>query len=211
MSSVLISYLHQFPMEKLLSLQSIPLAILILGLLEFIFFQIDINWFERVCKHNSRSFSSIQYQTVKLSDIFREKVKLHDFEFTKRNPLLSEQVDDASLCREDLEMLMGRLGLFCHPLQDKELQERLGVEYFTSMFQDNEPCLDEMKQAFDVFDLNKDGFIDAIELQRVLCLLGLSDRSQIENCKQMIRKFDENMDGRIDFREFVKLMENSFC
>lgn len=213
--SGLISYLDQFPMEKLLlSVQNVPLAILVVGLVEFCFSQIDMNWFEKVCKHFSRLFSSIQYQTGKLSDIFRENVgtiNVDDFELTKTYPLLSEQVYDGSLCREDAEMVMGRLGIFCHPREDKMLQERLGKEYFSSMFEENEPSLDEVKQAFDVFDLNRDGFIDAMELQRVLCVLGLSDGSQIDTCKQMIREFDENRDGRIDFREFVKVMENSFC
>lgn len=213
--SVLISYVDQFPMEKLLlSVQNIPLAILVVGLVEFILFQIVMNWFERVCKHFSISFSCVQYQTGKLSDNFRERVgtvKVHESELTKRNPLLSEQVDDGSLCREDMEMVMGRLGFICHPREDKMLQDRPGIQYFASMFEDNEPSLDEVKEAFDVFDLNRDGFIDAMELQRVLRVLGLSDGSQIENCKQMIREFDENRDGRIDFREFVKLMENSFC
>lgn len=198
--SVLISYLDQFPMEKLLlSVQNIPLlAILVVGLLEFIFFQIDINCFERVCKHFSRWFSCIQYQTVKLSDIFRQRIG-------------TIKVHDGSLCREDMEMVMARLGFICHPRQHIMLQERFCVEYFSSMFDDKEPSLDEVKEAFDVFDLNRDGFIDAMELQRVVCVLGLSNGSQIENCKQMIREFDENRDGRIDFREFVKLMEKSFC
>lgn len=214
--SLLISYLEQFPMELLvLSVQNIPLALFVVGLIDFIFFQIDMYWFERICKSFSRSFSSVQYQTVRLSDIFREKVgtmKLDDSELTKRNPLLSEEEDDGSLCREDMEMVMERLGIFCHPREDKKLQERLGVEYFSSMFEENEPSLDEVKEAFDVFDLNRDGFIDAMELQRVLRVLGLSDNIlQTENCKQMIREFDENRDERIDFKEFVKLMENSFC
>ncbi|WOG87032.1 hypothetical protein DCAR_0206252 [Daucus carota subsp. sativus] len=204
--SRLISYLDQFPM--LLSV-----AIVVIGLLEFIFSPIDINWFERVCKYFSRSFSSLQYQTVKLSDIFRHKagtVKQEDFELTKRDPVLSGQVHDPSLRTEDVEMVFGRLGISGHPREDERLQERLGVEYFSSMFEENEPSLDEVKEAFDVFDLNRDGFIDAIELQRVLCGLGVSDGSDIENCKLMIRGFDENRDGRIDFREFVKLMEKSF-
>lgn len=208
MDPILLFFRPVSDMEKLfLSVQNIQLGIVVVGLLKFIFFQIDI---QRVCKNFSRLFSSIQYQTVKLSDIFRERVgTVDDFELTKRNPpLSSEQVDDGSLCIEDMEMVMAKLGFFC---LDKMLQHRLGIEYFSSMFQENEPSLDEVKEAFDVFDLNRDGFIDSMELQRVLCILGLSDRSQIENCKQMIREFDENRDGRIDLREFVKLMENSFC
>jgi calmodulin len=62
-----------------------------------------------------------------------------------------------------------------------------------------------------VFDENKDGFIDAKELQRVLSALGLKDRAAMDDCKKMIRVFDENDDGRIDFDEFVKFMEGTFC
>ncbi|XVE83761.1 hypothetical protein DITRI_Ditri16bG0112500 [Diplodiscus trichospermus] len=76
---------------------------------------------------------------------------------------------------------------------------------------EEEPSLEEVKQAFDVFDVNKDGFIDAEELQRVLCILGLKEGLKMENCIKMIKTFDKNGDDRIDFQEFVKFMENSFC
>ncbi|RZC67626.1 hypothetical protein C5167_011323 [Papaver somniferum] len=67
------------------------------------------------------------------------------------------------------------------------------------------------RAAFDVFDDNRDGFIDANELQKVLSALGIREGLTLENCNIMIRRFDDNSDGRIDFNEFVKLMENSFC
>ncbi|KAL0431721.1 UNVERIFIED_CONTAM: putative calcium-binding protein CML46 [Sesamum radiatum] len=73
------------------------------------------------------------------------------------------------------------------------------------------PNLEEVKEAFDVFDSNRDGFIDAEELQKVLCALGLKEGSEMENCRRMIGLFDENGDGRIDFDEFVKFMESSLC
>ncbi|ESR56647.1 hypothetical protein CICLE_v10024475mg, partial [Citrus x clementina] len=78
------------------------------------------------------------------------------------------------------------------------------------LFEEKEPSLEEVKDAFDVFDENKDGFIDALELQRVLCILGMKEGFQLENCKKMIKTFDENGDGSIDFKEFVKFMESSF-
>lgn len=69
-------------------------------------------------------------------------------------------------------------------------------------------CAAEIKEAFDVFDVNGDGFIDVEELQRVMCVLGFKEGKEIQNCERMIRKFDQNKDGRIDFQEFLKLMES---
>ncbi|KRH16684.1 hypothetical protein GLYMA_14G170400v4 [Glycine max] len=81
---------------------------------------------------------------------------------------------------------------------------------FQNCFEEQEPSLEEVKQDFDVFDENKDGFIDDEELQRVLCILGLKEAAKLENCHKMIRIFDTNQDGRIYFIEFVKIMENCF-
>ncbi|KAJ7970998.1 Calcium-binding EF-hand family protein [Quillaja saponaria] len=117
--------------------------------------------------------------------------------------------DDEKVSREDAEMVMGKLGFFCSP-ENEELPNWLNSNELSGMFEEKEPCLEEVKQAFDVFDENKDGFIDANELQRVLCIFGLKEATELESCKKMIRTFDESGDGRIEFSEFVKIMENSF-
>jgi calmodulin len=39
----------------------------------------------------------------------------------------------------------------------------------------------------------------------------LKEELELEKCRKIIRIFDENGDGRLDFNEFVKFMENSFC
>ncbi|KAA8547976.1 hypothetical protein F0562_004405 [Nyssa sinensis] len=114
------------------------------------------------------------------------------------------------ICVEkNVEMLMEELGIFCHPDAEK-LPERLSSSDLSNLFEE-EPSFDEVKEAFDVFDENRDGFIDAGELQRVLRVLGFKDGIERENCRRMIATFDENGDGRIDFKEFVKFMENSLC
>ena len=118
--------------------------------------------------------------------------------------------NDEDLRSEDVEMVMGRLGLFCSPKSD-ELGESFGCDAFSRLFEDEEPSLEELKEAFDVFDESRDGFIDSKELQRVLRLLGLKQRTEIEDCERMIRTVDQNRDGRVDFNEFVKFMENIFC
>ncbi|KAA8542444.1 hypothetical protein F0562_023420 [Nyssa sinensis] len=99
---------------------------------------------------------------------------------------------------------MEKLGFFCNPEQ-----KGLGFDEIATLFSEEEPSSEELKEAFDLFDLNSDGFIDAEELDRVLYTLGFTEVSKVE-CQRMITVFDDNGDGRIDFDEFVKLVENSF-
>ncbi|KAL5703712.1 hypothetical protein ACHQM5_022234 [Ranunculus cassubicifolius] len=114
------------------------------------------------------------------------------------------------LHRDEVEMVLGQLRLeFNH--DEEMIQERLGPKEMSVLFEEMEPSLHEIKEAFDVFDENRDGFMDVTELQRVLCSLGFREGSNMEVCEEMIRAYDDNRDGRIDFHEFIKLMEKSFC
>ncbi|XP_022159151.1 probable calcium-binding protein CML45 [Momordica charantia] len=112
------------------------------------------------------------------------------------------------LSREDIRTVMEKFELFCS--QEGEEEE---VGELSALFEEIEPSLEELKETFNVFDKNKDGFIDVEELQRVLLLIGLWDKGKlgIEECTQMIATFDHNKDGKIDFIEFVKLMEIALC
>lgn len=123
-----------------------------------------------------------------------------------------------SVCREDVELVMGKLGLFCGHDDDEELISRnrpMSCHGISRVFEEEEASTDEAREAFYVFDVNRDGFIDAKELQRVLCVLGFDKRGgegpSSSECERMISVFDENGDGRIDFQEFVKLVEKCFC
>lgn len=120
---------------------------------------------------------------------------------TTPTPLtLNETVNEEFVTVEDINMVMGQLGI----------QPRCGLDGnidVLSVFDEEEPSLGEVKVAFDVFDVNSDGFIDEFELQRMLCNLGLTDVAKLEECRNMIKGFDINGDGVIDFDEFVKLME----
>lgn len=188
---------------------------MILELLKFVFLQIILSRMTSFFKFLTRCQYFINTQ---LAVSWNSKVQVgkpsHDFESSKRQPFLADtdtanKIDDEGLCKEEVESVMARLGFFCHP-EDELLQERLGFTDLANLFEVKEPCLDEVKAAFDVFDQNRDGFIDAKELQRVLCSLGLKERSEMDDCRKMIRVFDENEDGRIDFHEFAKFMEISF-
>ncbi|XWS32884.1 hypothetical protein CRYUN_Cryun22dG0028900 [Craigia yunnanensis] len=133
-----------------------------------------------------------------------------NFECSSTEVSSTEKKEDGErVCRKDVEKLMENLGLFCSR-ESKELNESFGSDELSRLFEE-EPSLEDVKQAFDVFDVNKDGFIDAEELQRVLWILGLKEGLKLENCNKMIKTFDKDGDGRIDFQEFVKFLENSFC
>ncbi|CAI8591829.1 unnamed protein product [Vicia faba] len=118
--------------------------------------------------------------------------------------------DSVEIKRDEVESVMAKMGFFCNE-ESEELEEKYGSKELSELFEENEPSFEEVKMAFDVFDENKDGFIDAMELKRVMSILGFKEGLEVENCHKMINNFDENHDGRIDFIEFVKIMENRLC
>ncbi|XP_074281488.1 calmodulin-like protein 3, partial [Silene latifolia] len=66
---------------------------------------------------------------------------------------------------------------------------------------------DDIKEAFNIFDKNGDGFISVEELRFVLESLGLNQGRSLEDCKLMIMKVDVDGDGRVNFKEFKKMMK----
>ncbi|KAK9057830.1 hypothetical protein SSX86_022668 [Deinandra increscens subsp. villosa] len=64
----------------------------------------------------------------------------------------------------------------------------------------------DLTEAFKVFDENGDGFISAVELQKVLGKLGFTEANEMGRVKMMISSVDLNHDGRVDFSEFKDMM-----
>lgn len=105
-------------------------------------------------------------------------------------------------------VIMDKLMSLCNSNGNK-IEDKTELAEVSSLFEEVEPSFEEIKEAFNVFDENGDGYIDASELMKLICRMGFSEFS-IKDCKKMIMAFDENRDGRIDFHEFLKLMEQSF-
>jgi len=63
---------------------------------------------------------------------------------------------------------------------------------------------DELLQAFQVFDLNKDGVITVDELKEVLGKVG--EIMTTEEIEDMVKMADKDGDGVINYEEFVKML-----
>ncbi|XP_061991753.1 calmodulin-like protein 3 [Rosa rugosa] len=66
---------------------------------------------------------------------------------------------------------------------------------------------EELREAFGVFDKDKDGLISVEELGVVLCSLGLREGNRVEACKEMVKKVDKDGDGMVNFDEFKMMMK----
>ncbi|XP_043195790.1 neo-calmodulin-like isoform X1 [Amphibalanus amphitrite] len=63
---------------------------------------------------------------------------------------------------------------------------------------------EELKEAFKVFDKDKDGFLSVSELRRIMTSMGEKlTKAEVED---MISEADKNGDGRINYREFVQVL-----
>lgn len=65
----------------------------------------------------------------------------------------------------------------------------------------------ELREAFDLYDQNRNGLISATELHHVLNRLGMT--CSADDCVAMIKSVDSDGDGHVNFEEFQKMMNAS--
>ncbi|XP_033508962.1 probable calcium-binding protein CML45 [Nicotiana tomentosiformis] len=114
--------------------------------------------------------------------------------------------NEALLEEDDVEIVLDTLMIFCN--QNEDDFDKVGLAEVFDSFDETETSLEEVKEAFNMFDGNGDGYIDANELKKVICKMGFLEFS-LEDCQRMIVPFDVNTDGKIEFAEFLKLLEQS--
>jgi centrin-1 len=64
--------------------------------------------------------------------------------------------------------------------------------------------IEELRQAFDLFDTDGRGTIDPKELRAAMQSLGFDTKNQ--TIYQMVQDIDKNCNGEVDFNEFLELM-----
>ena len=69
-----------------------------------------------------------------------------------------------------------------------------------------DPKTTELKTAFDMFDRDKDGLVNYIDLGNVLKSQGFNPT--IQELQDMINEVDDNQDQKINFDEFLILMHS---
>ncbi|XP_076909234.1 putative calcium-binding protein CML27 [Bidens hawaiensis] len=62
----------------------------------------------------------------------------------------------------------------------------------------------ELRDAFDLYDIDKNGKISVTELHSVLKSLG--GKCSLKDCGKMIQSVDVDGDGCVNFQEFMKMM-----
>uniref|UniRef100_A0A0C9RRL2 TSA: Wollemia nobilis Ref_Wollemi_Transcript_18904_1269 transcribed RNA sequence n=1 Tax=Wollemia nobilis TaxID=56998 RepID=A0A0C9RRL2_9CONI len=62
----------------------------------------------------------------------------------------------------------------------------------------------ELKEAFRLFDVDREGCITPKGLHAILTRLG--EESSLDDCHMMIKRFDSDGDGVVDFGEFKQMM-----
>ncbi|XVE71389.1 hypothetical protein DITRI_Ditri10aG0146600 [Diplodiscus trichospermus] len=90
--------------------------------------------------------------------------------------------------------------------EDVPVEEVLGTGEGGGLMEDGSKRNELLRQAFRIFDEDGNGFIDAIELKRVLQCLGLDNGWDMAQIEKMLKVVDLNLDGKVDFSEFELMM-----
>ncbi|XP_033735157.1 calmodulin-like isoform X2 [Pecten maximus] len=122
---------------------------------------------------------------------------------------------DGRVTTKDLGSLVRSLGINPSEVEVKQMAREADIdgtgkiEYreFVAMFArhiNNVSTVDEIIDAFRVFDKEGNGYISAAELRHVM--LNLGEKLLEEEVNDMIREADLSGDGHINYQEFAKVL-----
>ncbi|XVF09482.1 hypothetical protein REPUB_Repub07fG0096800 [Reevesia pubescens] len=93
---------------------------------------------------------------------------------------------------------------------DSDKDGFINLSEFSSIYRSSSDAVtaaSELRDAFDLYDQDKNGLISATELHLVLNRLGMT--SSVDDCIKMIKSVDSDGDGNVNFEEFQKMMNAS--
>lgn len=127
---------------------------------------------------------------------------------------------DGKISSSELEEMMTKLGTQTTEEEVKRMMAELDkngdgyvdlkefAEFHCSADTDRKEGSDkELRDAFDLYDLDKNGVISVNELHSVLRKLG--EKCSLSDCRRMISSVDADGDGNVNFEEFKKMMTRS--
>ncbi|VUZ56472.1 unnamed protein product [Hymenolepis diminuta] len=143
------------------------------------------------------------------------ELSMEEIDELKEAFALFDKDGNGSISRGELKYLMTSLGQ--NPTREniKKMIDEVDVdgnglidfdEFLKLMKKKIDDCQPEreLKEAFQVFDMNGDGYITQTELMRTM--EGFGERVSRRESVDMIRHADIDGDGRVDYEEFVKMM-----
>ena len=86
------------------------------------------------------------------------------------------------------------------------LDDEVPVEEVLGELEDMSKRSELLHEAFKIFDEDGDGYIDAMELKKVLDCLGLDKGWDMSAIEKMVKVADLNFDGKVYFGEFELMM-----
>ncbi|KAK9059146.1 hypothetical protein SSX86_021765 [Deinandra increscens subsp. villosa] len=126
---------------------------------------------------------------------------------------------DGRITKQELNDSLENTGVFISDADLVQMIEKIDVngdgcvdiDEFGDLYKsilDNRENEEDMMEAFNVFDQNRDGFIAVEELRSVLESLGLKQGRKSDDCRRMIMKVDVDGDGMVSFSEFKQMMRS---
>ncbi|XP_077987893.1 neo-calmodulin-like [Glandiceps talaboti] len=156
---------------------------------------------QQECKHSVKhpGLSEAEYDDLKCTFDMFDKDKSGAISLEELGDMM--RVYGQNPTEKELEVMLEKSDFNKNGVLDLDEFTALLAEYKV----DPEEELAGFREAFNVFDRDHDGFIDASELRKVVTEIGEEKISEKE-FDEIMKEADSNNDGKIDCEEFITYM-----